>query len=84
MNLLEAIRGASPQAGRMGQIKNMMQMVKGAGNPQALMANMMQNNPQYQQAMQLVQQAGGDAKTAFYQLAQQMGVNPDEILGMMK
>lgn len=68
----------------MGQLKNMMQMMKGASNPQGMLQQMMQNNPQYQQAMQLVQQAGGDPKKAFYQMANKMGVNPDEILGMMK
>jgi hypothetical protein len=68
----------------MGQLKNMMQMMRGASNPQGMLQQMMQNNPQYQQAMQLVQQAGGDPKKAFYQMANQMGVNPDEIMGMLK
>jgi hypothetical protein len=49
-----------------------------------MLQQMMQNNPQYQQAMQIVQQAGGDPKKAFYQMANQMGVNPDEIMGMLK
>jgi hypothetical protein len=68
----------------MGQLKNMMSMMRGASNPQGMLQQMMQNNPQYQQAMQLVQQAGGDPKKAFYQMANQMGVNPDEIMGMLK
>lgn len=68
----------------MGQLKNMMQMMRGASNPQGMLQQMMQNNPQYQQAMQIVQQAGGDPKKAFYQMANQMGVNPDEIMGMLK
>ena len=68
----------------MGQLKNMMSMIRGASNPQGMLQQMMQNNPQYQQAMQLVQQAGGDPKKAFHQLANQMGVNPDEIMGMLK
>ena len=49
-----------------------------------MLQQMLQNNPQYQQAMQLVNQAGGDPRQAFYQMAQQMGVNPDEILSMIK
>jgi len=49
-----------------------------------MLQQMMQNNPQYQQVMQLVNQAGGDPQKAFYQMAQQMGVNPDEILSMLK
>ena len=62
----------------------MMQMIRSSGNPQAMLQQMMQNNPQYQQVMQLVNQAGGDPKQAFYQMANQMGVNPDEIISMLR
>ena len=74
-------RAASPQ---MGQIKNMMQMVKAAKNPQAMMQMMAQQNPQISQVMNFVQQNGGDPKTAFYKLAEQRGVNPDEVLQMLR
>ena len=69
---------------QMGQIKSMMQMVKAARNPQAMMQVMAQQNPKMQQVMQFVQQNGGDAKTAFYKLAEQQGVNPDDVLNMLK
>lgn len=68
----------------LGQIKNMMNIVKSAGNPQAMLSQMMQSNPQIKQAMNIVSQYGGDPKQAFYALAQQKGVNPDEILNMLK
>lgn len=68
----------------MTQIKQMMSMVRTAGNPQAMLNQMMQNNPQLQDAMRLVKQAGGDPKKAFYDLAQQRGVDPDEILNMLR
>ena len=64
--------GANPM---MSQIRNVAQMMR--GNPQA----MLQNNPQ---AQQLIRQYGSPQK-AFYALAQQMGLNPDEVaktLGM--
>jgi len=61
----------------MGQIQQAVQLAK--GNPMALM-----QGPQYQQAMNLIQQAGGDARAAFYQLAQQKGVDPNQILSMLK
>ncbi len=38
------------------------------------------NNPQMQQVMQYIQQNGGNAKQAFYTLAQQKGVDPNEVL----
>ena len=75
---------ASPQIPQMGQIKNMMQMVKAAKNPQAMMQMMAQQNPKMQQVMNFVQQNGGDAKTAFYKLAEQQGVNPNDVLNMLK
>lgn len=68
----------------MAQIRQMMSMVRTAGNPQAMLTQMMQNNPQLQNAMRLVKQAGGDPKKAFYDLAQQRGVDPEEILNMLK
>lgn len=66
------------------QIKSMMNMVQSAGNPQAMMAQMMQTNPQLKQVMDLVQKHGGDPRRAFYETAQQHGVDPDEILNMLK
>lgn len=68
----------------LGQIKNMMNIVKSAGNPQAMLSQMMQSSPQMQQAMSIVSQYGGDPQKAFYALAQQKGVDPQEILNMLK
>lgn len=68
----------------MQQIKNMMNAVRSASNPQAMLSQMMQSNPQMQQVMQLVSQSGGDAQRAFYTLAQQRGVDPNEILNMLR
>lgn len=81
--ILQQLQGNGMMNG-IGQIKQMMNMIKNAGNPQAMMAQMMQNNPQMKQVMDAVNQYGGDPKKAFYALAQQKGVNPDEILNMLK
>ncbi|MBQ2175835.1 MAG: hypothetical protein II453_12505 [Alphaproteobacteria bacterium] len=59
-------------------------MVKAAKNPQAMMQMMAQQNPQISQVMNFVQQNGGDPKMAFYKLAEQRGVNPDEVLQMLR
>ena len=61
----------------LSQIQQAVQLAK--GNPLALM-----QGPQYQQAMNLIQQAGGDARAAFYNLAQQKGVDPEQLLSMLK
>ena len=42
------------------------------------------SNPQMQQVLDVIQNAGGDPRRAFYELAQQKGVDPQEILDMMK
>ena len=49
-----------------------------------MLNQMMQNNPQYKQVMDYVNKNGGDPKTAFYKMAEEQGVNPDEILNMLK
>ena len=59
-------------------------MMQGAKNPQALLNQMMSNNPQYKQVMELVNQNGGDAKKAFYNICKEKGINPDDIINQLK
>lgn len=66
------------------QIRTLMNSVRNAQNPRMMMEQMIQSNPQFQSVMNLVRQNGGDPKTAFYNLARQRGVNPDEILSLLK
>ena len=73
---------AQPQ---LAQIKQMISAMRSAGNPQALLQQMMQQrSPQLAQAMDLVQKHGGDARAAFRQLAAENGVDPAEIEALMK
>ena len=58
----------------------MVQSLKAIGNPQM----MLQQMPQYRQVMDYVNQNGGDAKSAFYAKAKEMGVDPDEILKVLR
>ena len=55
-----------------------------AQNPIAALNQMAMQNPNVKQAMDFVNQNGGDAKKAFYALAEQNGVNPNDILSMLK
>ena len=66
------------------QIRQMIQMVRSAGNPQAMIGQLMQNNPQMQQAMDLIKASGNDPKRAFYALAEQKGIDPNSILDQLK
>ena len=68
----------------LNQIRNMMNTVKSAGNPQAMLMNMAQNNPRIKQAMDVINQSGGDPQKAFYALAEQKGVNPEDILSQLR
>lgn len=66
------------------QIKQMMDMLKNSQNPQMMLQNIVNQNPNMQQVMNLVRQSGGDAKSAFYSLAKQKGIDPNQILNMLK
>ena len=48
------------------------------------MSQLMGNNPQMKQVMDIIQQSGGDPKAAFYKLAEQKGINPQDVLDMLK
>ena len=65
-------------------IKGMINMVRTASNPQAMLNQLMQNNPQYAQVQKLISDNGGDAKAAFYQLAQKSGIDPEQIINALK
>ena len=81
LNPLIQIAKSNPM---MSQIKQMMGMINSSGNPQAMMNQMIANNPQFKQVMDLINQFGGDPRKAFYALAEQKGVDPNDILSMMK
>lgn len=68
----------------LSKFKQLFEMIKSAGNPQAMFQQMMTNNPQYSQAMQMINENGGNAKKAFYAMAEKMGVNGDEIINAFK
>lgn len=68
----------------MQNVRQMMGMLNNSQNPQAMMNSLVQNNPNLKQVMDLVNQSGGDPKKAFYALAEQKGINPQEILDMLK
>lgn len=66
------------------QIKGMMQMLRASKDPQQMLQSMASQNPQIKQIMDYIQQSGGDAKAAFYKLANEKGIDPNQILNMLK
>ena len=81
--ILQQLNGAS-RTPNLQPIKQMMNMVRNARNPQAMLQMMAQSNPQLQQTLALVEKAGNDPRKAFYALAEQKGINPQEILDALK
>lgn len=80
--ILQQLNGSQMQNPMLGSLQNIKQlsntinMLKSAKNPQALMQNMIQQNPQAQQAVKYVNENGGDPKAAFEKLAAERGIDP--------
>lgn len=58
------------------KILQAVQVFKTMRNPQT----MIQNMPEYKQAIDFIKQNGGDPEKAFYALADQLGINPSDVL----
>ena len=68
---------------RVMQFKNAMNMIRNAKNPQAAMIAMIGNNPQMKDVQKIIQDRGGDPMQAFRAMAEENGLDPDEILSMI-
>ena len=68
----------------LNQIKQIVQTIKTAQDPEALFNKMMQGNQGYQRAVEYVKQNGGDPKKAFQKLAQENGIDPNEIANLFR
>lgn len=62
----------------------LIQALKKSSNPEAFVRNMISTNPQFQSIYQLFQGSGMTPKQFFYQYAQQNGVDPNQVLGMLQ
>lgn len=58
--------------------------IKAAKNPSAMLQHLASKNPNVANAMNLINQNGGDPKRAFYSEAKRLGIDPNQILGMLK
>ena len=66
------------------QVKGLFNSIKSVGNPQMMLQQMISSNPQMKQAMDYINANGGDAKTAFYKMSEEMGVDPNTVLNCLK
>lgn len=64
--------------------KQMMGMIRSAQNPQAMLNQLASTNPTMAKVMNTVNQYGGDPMKALQGTAEQMGIDPNEIMNMLK
>lgn len=78
--------GGMPQCGNNNPINMIMQMLNNGGNPQQIMQQIMQKNPQAGQMLtQMKNMAGGKSPKEFaMQLAKQNGVDPNQLMEVAK
>lgn len=81
--MMQALNGTK-LGGILAPIKNMMNTVQSAGNPSMMLQQMAGKNPNVKQALDIIQQHGGNAQAAFEATARQYGASPEEILNMLK
>lgn len=81
-NPLMGMLGGGGPMNAMGELVQMIGMLKNSGNPATMIQNMAQSNPAIKKAMDMCQ--GKNPQQVFTEQCQAKGVNPQQILGMMK
>ena len=61
-----------------------MSAARGAKDSEAIMQQVIANNPQYQQAYTQMKEEGGTLKEVFMNRAKALGVDANEIINMLK
>ena len=67
--------------GNLGQIKQFANTIRSMGNPQLMLNNALQQNPQLKA---ILDASGGDYQKAFYTYANQLGVDGNQIINALK
>ena len=80
MDLLQTMKAFQAANQQMVRIKSLMAVINNAGNPQEMIRQMAMSNPDIKNAMDYIEKNGGDGQKAFYALAKEKGVNPEDIL----
>lgn len=72
-----------PQNEYIQQLTNTLKVLKNSPNQQAMLQNLVLQNPRLKEAMNFIQQ-NKTPEQAFYNMARARGFNPDEILKAIK
>lgn len=84
MNSLYNQLNQTNQPSQNNVIQKIIQMAKSGNNPQQLLNSLAGQNPQLNQVMQLVNSGKMTPKQIFMNMANQQGVNPNDIISMLK
>jgi hypothetical protein len=68
----------------LSQLKQMANIFKGQSNPMAFLQKVSQQYPQVGQVLNMLNSSGMSPKDFFMQSARQMGVDPNEIINLLK
>ncbi len=66
------------------QLANMINQFKGVQNPQALIAQLSQKNPQAAQQFQALMQSGGNPQEIAQSMMKQRGIDINQLMSMIK
>lgn len=84
MNSLYNQLNQTNQPSQNNGIQKIIQMAKSGNNPQQLLNSLAGQNPQLNQVMQLVNSGKITPKQLFMNMANQQGINPNDIISMLK
>lgn len=68
----------------MNNVKQMIGMFQGKGDPQALIQSVAAQNPQMQGVLKMINESGMSPKDFFMKKTKEAGLNPDDIIGQLK
>ena len=77
--LMGMMGGNAPMQNNMSQMINML---KSAGNPAAMLQNMAQSDPAIKKAIDMCQ--GKNPQQVFMEQCQSQGINPQSVIGNLK
>ena len=69
---------------KIGNIIGLYNMLKGKSDYMQTLQSMAPTNPQIKKAFDVIQENGGDMQSTFYKLAEQNGIDPNQVINMLK
>lgn len=70
------------QPQNLGKIRQIINLMRSAGNPEAMLQSMVSQNPQMKEVINLI--GNRDPKQVFYSLCKQRNIDPDSIFDLLE